>query len=109
VAAAEVKATQTQTGAVHIATSGPDGNYVFPNLLIGPYEIQVVKTGFKTFFQRGIELLVATNPPLNIALTIGAVNETVTVEADVPLVETQTTSIGAILKTHAFRTCPEWP
>src|SRR5712691_2051552 len=34
---ADVKVTQTATGAVRTATSGPDGAFVFPNLPIGPY------------------------------------------------------------------------
>jgi hypothetical protein len=34
---AEIKATQTGTGAVRTASSGADGGFVIPNLPIGPY------------------------------------------------------------------------
>ena len=40
---AEVKATQTDTGLVRTATTGPDGGYVLPDLPVGPYQLEVVK------------------------------------------------------------------
>src|SRR3984885_13367151 len=72
---ADVKATQTGTGAVRTVTSGNDGAYVLPNLPIGPYRLEVSKPGFSTFIQTGIVLQVATNPTVDIALKIGAGNE----------------------------------
>jgi len=53
---ADVKATQTQTGAVRNVTSGADGTYVLSNLPIGPYRIEVSKQGFTTYVQTGITL-----------------------------------------------------
>src|SRR5262245_2354604 len=43
---AEVKATQTDTSTVRTATSGADGVYVLANLPIGPYRLEVAKSGF---------------------------------------------------------------
>ena len=43
---AEIKATQTDTGVVRIATSGAHGGYVLANLPIGPYRLEVSKPGF---------------------------------------------------------------
>ena len=58
---ADIKATQTATGAVRTATTGADGRYVLPNLPIGPYRVEVTKTGFATFAQTGIVLQVNNN------------------------------------------------
>src|ERR1700690_2389910 len=55
---AEVKVTQTDTGAVRTATSGADGSYVLPNLPIGPYSLEVSKEGFSKYAQTGIVLQV---------------------------------------------------
>ena len=38
---AEVKATQTETGAVRTAPTGADGTYVLASLPVGPYRIEV--------------------------------------------------------------------
>ena len=78
---AVVKATQTDTGAIRTATTSGDGSYVLANLPIGPYRLEVSKTGFSTFVQTGISLQVATNPTIDIALKVGSVSEQVVVEA----------------------------
>ena len=48
---AEVKITQTETGAVRTAQSAADGGYVLPSLPIGHYRIEVTKAGFNTWIQ----------------------------------------------------------
>src|SRR6266852_4085568 len=73
---ATVKATQTSTGATRSVTSGADGVYALPNLPIGPYRLEVSKTGFTTYVQSGIVLQVASNPTVDVTLKVGAVNET---------------------------------
>src|SRR5580698_1211171 len=77
---AEVRATQTDTGALRTAITGADGVYVLANLPIGPYRIEVRKEGFSTFLQSGIVLQVATNPTVDIQMQVGAVNQQVQVE-----------------------------
>src|SRR4051812_11595874 len=56
---AEIKATQTATGVTRSATTAGDGGYVLANLPIGPYRMEVSKSGFSTFVQTGIVLQVA--------------------------------------------------
>src|SRR5579872_3422129 len=67
---ADVKATQTATGAVRTVTSGADGGYVLPNLAIGPYRLEVSKQGFTTYVQTGIILLVNTSPTVEVSLKV---------------------------------------
>ena len=97
VPAAQVKATQTETGAVRIVTSGAAGGYVLPNLPVGPYQLEVTKEGFATFTQSGIVLQVASNPTVDIGLKVGAVSERVQVEANAVQVETQATGVGQVI------------
>ena len=94
---ADVKATQTATGAVRTTTSGADGAYIFPNLKIGPYMVEVTKEGFSKYVQTGIVLQVDANPTVDAALKIGSVNEQVTVQADAALVETHSTGVGTVV------------
>ena len=103
---AEVKATQTATGTVRTTTSAGDGNYVLPNLPTGPYTIEVTKQGFTKYVQTGVVLQVASSPTIDIALKVGAVNESVQVEANATLVETQTTGVGGVMETERVLELP---
>src|SRR5437016_10966804 len=93
----EVTATQTATGATRSAVSNETGSYVLSNLPIGPYKLEASLSGFRTFAQTGIVLQVNANPVLNIVLEIGQVAETVEVQADAALVETQNTGVGQVI------------
>ena len=94
---ADVKATQTATGATRMVTSATDGSYSFPELPIGPYTLEVTKDGFSKYVQTGIVLQVASNPTIDIALKVGAVTEQVQVEAAANMVETQSSGVGQVI------------
>ena len=69
---AQVTATQTETGFTRTAVTGVDGTYVLPNLIVGPYQLQVVRSGFKTYVQKGIVLEVNDNATVAVELQVGA-------------------------------------
>src|SRR5438034_10449897 len=52
----EITATQTDTGLVRTTVSNETGNYVLPNLPLGPYKLEAALPGFRTFIQTGILL-----------------------------------------------------
>jgi len=106
VAGADVKATQTGTGVVRTTTTDADGVYVLPNLPVGPYRIEVSKTGFSTFVQTGIVLQVNTSPNVAVTLQVGTVSEQVQVEANAALVDTQGTSVGSVIDNQRILELP---
>ena len=97
VPAAEVKVTQTGTGASRSVISAADGGYLFPQLPIGPYELEVTKMGFTKYVQTGIVLQVNSNPTIDATLKVGAITERVEVQAAAGMVETQSTGIGQVI------------
>src|SRR5690242_12988377 len=103
---AEVKATQTDTGIVRSTVTGADGVYVLPNLPVGPYRMEVGKAGFSKFVQTGIVLQVSTSPNVPVTLQVGAVSEQVQVEANAALVDTQGTSVGAVIENQRILELP---
>jgi len=103
---AAIKATQTDTGATRTTTSAADGGYVLPNLPLGPYSLEVTKEGFQKYVQTGITLQVNVIPTVDIALKVGSISESVNVEANANLVETQTTSVGAVMETERVLELP---
>src|SRR5579871_2275076 len=50
---ADVKATQTATGATRTITSGVDGSFILANLPIGPWLVEITKSGFSKYVQIG--------------------------------------------------------
>lgn len=98
VAGAEVKATQTDTGATRTVTAGADGTYVLANLPIGPYSLEVSAHGFNTYVRTGIVLQVATNPTINVSLQVGAVAQRVEVHANALQASTEATGVGTVME-----------
>src|ERR1041385_4289756 len=83
-----VTVTQTDTGTRQIATTDNSGTFVLPNLLPGPYRLEAVLTGFRTYAQTGITLAVNSSPAINIELQPGQAAGQVQVQANAPLAET---------------------
>ncbi len=94
---AQVKLIQTETGAVRSALSAGDGSYLFASLVIGPYRMEVSKSGFATYVETGIVLNVNTNPTINATLKIGAISEQVMVQSEALAVETHSSGVGQVI------------
>ncbi|MCC7339682.1 MAG: carboxypeptidase regulatory-like domain-containing protein [Bryobacterales bacterium] len=88
VAGAKVIATAAATGLVRETTSGTDGGFVIPLLPPGGYSLSVQASGFSSYERTGITVLVNATASVPVALTLGAVSEHVTVEANGDLVDT---------------------
>ena len=102
----EITVTQSETGLTRTAVSSAEGNYLFPNLPIGPYQLQAKKQGFKTSMQTGIVLQVNSNPEINVKLTVGAVTDSVEVTSGIAMVDTFTNAVGQVMTTSASSNCP---
>ncbi len=94
---AQIKATQTTTGLLRIASSGSDGGYSLVNLPVGPYQLEVSASGFRNFLQNGIVLQVGGNPQINVTLSVGSVSQMVEVTADTSMVETRKTAVSEVI------------
>ena len=93
----DVTATQTDTGLKRNTTTEVDGSYTILNLSPGPYRVEATLQGFKSFAQTGIVLQVGASPVINVTLSIGAVAETITVQANASLVETKNLGVGQVM------------
>jgi carboxypeptidase family protein/TonB-dependent receptor-like protein len=92
-----ITVVQTDTGLTRTTVTDDGGSYVLQNLPIGPYRLQATLQGFRPFEQTGIVLEVGANPTLPITLTVGQVQETISVEANALLVETRNPGIGQVI------------
>ena len=91
---AKVTLVQTDTNFTRTFATKPDGSYREEFLPIGPYNITVEAAGFKTLHQAGIVLAVMQTADLSLKLDIGTATESVSVTADVPLVNLGSATLG---------------
>ena len=84
-----VTVTNVDTGTERSVVSNEHGLYRAPLLPLGTYRIVAELQGFKKFEQSGIKLSVGQTAVVNITMGVGTVNETITVLADSPLLDTR--------------------
>lgn len=94
------------TGVTHTATTGTDGEYQLFELSPGAYEASASAPGFQTEVQTGVVLQVDERAQTNFALKIGQVTETVQVGSEAALVDTQSSSIGAVIDNRDIGALP---
>jgi len=91
---AAIQVTNTDTAAVyHIATTNT-GNYTLANVPIGNYELTVESAGFKKYVRPGLVVQVAETIRIDAVLQVGASTDTVTVNAEAPLLKTESGEIS---------------
>lgn len=103
---ATVVATEISTGRQHRVTSSDTGNYSLTDLPIGDYRIAVTVTGFKTEDIPIVTLHTAQAASLNFALQMGEATEQIIVTADVPLLNTSSSSVGQTVENKSIESQP---
>src|SRR5437867_8645368 len=88
---ASITITQENTGYTRTVLSGEDGSFLAPLLPVGAYSVTAKRPGFTRYTQRGITLELNQNARVDITLSVGGVQETVTVTSAAPLVDTRGT------------------
>ena len=95
---AAVQVKNLGTGIVQSVSSDAQGRYTLPDLAIGEYDMQAAKAGFQTVLRKGVTLTVGAQPVVDFNLPVGQSQQTVTVQAEVSQVETQSTAVGALVE-----------
>src|SRR5580698_704449 len=91
---AKLTATNIATGISYSMTSSKDGLFAFLQLPIGDYSVKVEKPGFKTFAEGHIHLDLDQIFNLRVAMAVGVISDTITVEANTAQVETTSMQLG---------------
>ncbi len=104
--AAEIVIMNMSTGEAYETTTNTTGTFTIPFIKPGTFELIVTSPGFKQFTRPGILLDTASNVRADAVLEVGEVTESVTVEADVPLLKTENSSVGAVIKNTSIANMP---
>src|SRR6202030_2971102 len=91
---AKITITETNKGISRTTQTNESGNYVIPDLPPGTYRVTAELPGFKRESRSGIDLIVNTTERVDLVLVPGNVSETVTVEVETPILQTERADTG---------------
>jgi hypothetical protein len=106
IANAAVKIVDEATGLSYETLTNNSGEFVRPALRPSKYTVTVTAPGFKKAEQKGIQLTAGERTGVQLTLTVGDVGQTVEVTAAAPLLQTETTNVGATVNTRAMQDLP---
>lgn len=98
--------TNTATGLSQQVTTNDQGYYRFPLVPVGTYRLAMEAEGFQKSTREGIVLSVGQEARLDISLTVGSTAQTVQVEAGSAILDTGTSTVGAVLDRKEIENLP---
>jgi hypothetical protein len=98
--------TNVGTAAERSTVTTDAGDYLFPDVPPGIYNIEAKHQGFKTESSKNIELDVQQSLRLDFQLQVGQVTQTVTVEAIGELLQAENATLGTVVENQAVNELP---
>ena len=106
VGGAHVTVRNEQTGLTRSVDTNGAGEYRIPFLPVGTYSVRVQKDGFKGQVQKNVTLEILQVRSVDFTLELGTVAETVTVETKAPLLETESSQAGEVIRNEQVNRLP---
>src|SRR5579863_8915988 len=106
VSGATVTATDVETGVARTVVSDRAGRYQFLELPVGRYSVRASKEGFAEETRQGIVLVVGQDATADLTLRVGQVQQQVTVDENVPVVNASTQEISGLVGEQQVRDLP---
>ncbi len=97
IADAKIAAVSAATNFRHETTTNASGEYYLTSFPPGLYRIEIEKTGFKRLIKPDVILHGQDALAIDLEMTLGAVSETITVEAGAPLVNTESVTVSTVI------------
>ncbi len=103
---ATVTITSTATNQTQTVTTDGEGNFTISQLDPDAYTIRIEAANFKALVQTDLVLETNQSTRLNLQLEAGNVQETVTVEAEAPALNSETSSKGEVITQRQVQDLP---
>lgn len=103
---ATITVTNVGTNQTRTVTTNDSGEYTVVQLQPGQYTIKVDATGFKSTVNENIILQTDETRRLNVALDVGSVDETVTVQGEAPVLNSETPEKGEVIVQRQVQELP---
>ncbi len=101
-----ITAKAAATALTYKATTNESGVYVIPNVPIGEFAVVAEAAGFKKVQHSGVSVEVAQRLRLDFTLEIGSVSEAIEVKAEVPRIQVEDSSLGAVIEQKRIADLP---
>ena len=95
---ATVQVTNVATGVRQTVTTDSQGRYTVVDLIVGTYDVQGSAMGFQTVLHRGITPTVGSQVVVDIALSPGQQQQTVTVDAQASQVDVVSSTLSSVVE-----------
>jgi Carboxypeptidase regulatory-like domain len=89
-----------------VSVTTDTGAYSFPRLPVGTYSVRFELAGFRQMVQQGVRIQSGFSAQINAKLELSTVQETVTVSAASPVVDTKQTTTGATFTAEVLQGIP---
>jgi hypothetical protein len=103
---ASVTIVHKETSLSKEGATGADGTYRFVNLQPGTYSIRVSLAGFKEFVKENVPVSANSVSRVDVGLEVGQLSEAVTVQSEQKLLQTDSGSVTAELKSKEIESLP---
>ncbi len=101
-----LKLKQAQTGVVLTATTTTSGEYTFPLLASGTYQLEAEAGGFQRSTRTGIVIELGRVVRIDIAMRLGQVSDSVEVSGAPPLIESESATVGQFIENKTIADMP---
>jgi len=106
VAGATITVQEVGTGYTQSTNSTSAGQYLFPSLPVGTYQITVSMAGYTSYVQKGIVLSLGQAAAQDVQLRVGRVEQQVVVNANSSLVTTDSATVGQLIDQREISQLP---
>ena len=106
---AAIELRNTATNVKFETRTNADGIYVFPPVIPGPYELTAGAPGFSTARMTGMTLEVGQSRTVDLTLTPSAVQQSVTVNEEAPLLTVDRADRGTVVENQFIANVPVSP
>ncbi len=89
-----------------VAVTSETGTFRFPELPIGAYTVTTELAGFRTVIRQDVRLTIGFSAQINVQLDVSAVEESVTVTGQSPLVDTRSTTAKTTFDLDTLQNIP---
>ncbi|MBK5293199.1 MAG: carboxypeptidase regulatory-like domain-containing protein [Acidobacteriia bacterium] len=106
VVGAKVTVTNVSQGVSLSTTTNTSGNYSFPLLLVGNYDVKVEMQGFKAEVAKNLRLETAAQLRQDFQLDLGSVTESIEVSAAAVTLNTENATTGGVIENRRIVELP---
>jgi hypothetical protein len=89
-----VVVTHQESGVYREVVSNDDGSYFLTGIVPGRYMVAAQLTGFKRYEQRDVLIEVGRTATLDVSMSVGVLEETITVTTEAPLIDITSKQVG---------------